>query len=80
MTFKKTDPLKGWKSPRYSVSTKGKLLGVIVNTDQNFVADGAWREVHDWWSRQLQGEKKTSHPGFLESEKSFRVTVEDRCG
>ena len=33
-------------------------MGVIVNTDPSFAAEGAWTGLHDWWTRHLQSEKK----------------------
>ena len=47
-------------------------MGVIVNTDLNFIAEGPWIGLHDWWTRQLQCEEKLFHPGFLESERVFQ--------
>ena len=32
MTFKRIRPFKKWKPAHISVSTKGKLMGVILNT------------------------------------------------
>ena len=75
MTFKKSRPLKDWDPAYISVSTKGNIKCVIVNTDLSFFAEGARSGLHDWWTRQLQCEKKklVGFFVFFVCEESFNV-------